>query len=460
MNVTVGAATDIGRARERNEDAYLTEHPLYAVADGMGGHRAGDVASSLALETLQHIADRREWDRLAEQVKEANRAVFGKASGDRALSGMGTTLTAAVTGDREVRLVHVGDSRAYLLRDGEFRLLTEDHTLVHRMVQEGRLTEEEAGVHPQRSILTRALGVEEDVKVDERSLDVQGGDRILLCTDGLTAMVRDESIAEVLTTSSDPQEAAEKLVDMANRAGGLDNITVLVLDFGPDAESTRSATVPPTSRAEDRGTRESVRPEGPRPGPAERGDTMIGATWGEALSPQQSGEDTVVTGVGGDTVVVPQSTPDTRIHPPVTPRRFRRPPRRRLLLRVLVWFLAVAAVVALAWVGVNLYLDRQWYVGVENGHVAIFQGIPTEILGVDLHEVAEETSLSASDARRLGPWSGLQDGITVDSRSDAEAIVAQIRQDLEDQSPKPRTAETQTPETQTPKTETPEAPAG
>jgi protein phosphatase len=291
------------------------------------------------------------------------------------------------------------------------------------MVKEGRLTEEEAGVHPQRSILTRALGVEETVKVDERALEVKEGDRILLCTDGLTAMVRDESIAEVLRTSADPQEAAERLVDMANRAGGLDNITVVVLDFGPKSETPPSDAPSATLAESDK------------------------VTWESALPRGQS--------VRADTLVEPRSLADTAMHPGIGARPTRRPPGRRLGMRVLVWFVVVAAVVALAWVGLNLYVDRQWFVGIENGHVAVFRGIPTEFLGVDLNEVVEETSLPASEARRLGPWAALPDGITVDDREEAEAIVAQIRQDLQAQGPEPRTPETQAPETQTP-----EAPAG
>ena len=207
MRVSVGAATDIGQVREGNEDSYLLVAPLYAVADGMGGHRGGEVASSLALETVQGLFERHEGT-LSDQVVQANRAVFERSQNDRSVSGMGTTLTAALIDGDEVHFVHVGDSRAYLLRDGQLTQLTEDHTLVHRMVVEGEITPAEAETHPHRSILTRALGVDENVEVDEGEVEVQGGDRILLCTDGLTGMVpspvnsTDNPDRQTMTTAS------------------------------------------------------------------------------------------------------------------------------------------------------------------------------------------------------------------------------------------------------------------
>jgi protein phosphatase len=233
MKVRVGAATDIGKARERNEDAYLVEHPVFAVADGMGGHRGGREASKLAMEVLAEMKEGTGEDRLAEQIRQAGRTVFERSHEDHALAGMGTTTTAVMVEGTELHLAHVGDSRAYLLRDGSLRLLTHDHTLVQRMVNEGRLTEAEAQVHPQRSVLTRALGIDEDVQVDEGRIEVQEGDRLVLCTDGLTSMISSEQTEEILKTSPDPQDAADRLVEAANGAGGLDNITVVVVDFEP-----------------------------------------------------------------------------------------------------------------------------------------------------------------------------------------------------------------------------------
>src|SRR5256886_7758395 len=185
MNVDVGVATDIGRVRGAKEDSYLVEPPLFAVADGMGGHRGGDVASKLALETVEQLFHRRTGT-LSEQVRRANQAVFERSKGDRRVTGMGTTLTAALLPGDALRLAHVGDSRAYLLRAGSLRQLTTDHTLVARMVKAGEITPAEAEVHPHRNVLVRALGTEPDVPLDEQDVGLLDGDRPLLVSDGPT----------------------------------------------------------------------------------------------------------------------------------------------------------------------------------------------------------------------------------------------------------------------------------
>ena len=233
MRIEVGAATDIGRVREVNEDAYLVEDPLYAVADGMGGHRGGDVASSLALGTVEELFREREGS-LADQVREANRAVHERSVADTKVSGMGTTLTAVMIEDGNARFAHVGDSRAYLLRAGDLRQVTSDHTLVARMVKAGEISPEEAAVHPHRNVITRSLGTEPTVVVDEDTVPLLDEDRLLMCSDGLTSMVQEDQIQAILEAEPDPQRAADRLVKAANRAGGIDNITVLVLD--PHAE--------------------------------------------------------------------------------------------------------------------------------------------------------------------------------------------------------------------------------
>jgi PPM family protein phosphatase len=277
---------------------------------------------------------------------------------------MGTTLTAAlVEGDR-IRLAHVGDSRAYLLREGDLRLLTEDHTLVHRMVTEGEISKEEAETHPQRSVLTRALGVETVVDVDEDTVQVRPGDRLLLCTDGLTSMVSEQAVEEVLRGVPDPQEAAQRLVQLANEGGGADNTTVVVLDFSDDAPAARPKEEPTPPRE------------------------------GITTEPARS--------------------------------------RRRLPRKLLVWIGIIVALVVVALVGLRLYLDSQWYVGVSDGHVAIFQGIPTEVAGFDLHHVVVQTTISAEKAESLAFWQNLGDGITAEDREGAGAIVERIRQDVEE----------------------------
>jgi PPM family protein phosphatase len=229
MRIEVGAATDIGRVREGNEDSYLVDAPLYAIADGMGGHRGGEVASSLAIETMEAMSKAGDGS-LADLVRAANRAVHDRSLHDRAVSGMGTTLTAIVVEDRTAHLAHVGDSRGYLLRAGDLRQITTDHTVVARMVTAGEISREEADEHPHRNVLTRTVGTEADVAVDEDDLPLLDGDRVLLCSDGLTDMVAEDQIAAILETEPDPQRAADRLVKAANRAGGIDNITVLILD--------------------------------------------------------------------------------------------------------------------------------------------------------------------------------------------------------------------------------------
>jgi serine/threonine protein phosphatase PrpC len=248
VRVEVGSATDIGRVRERNEDSVLVDPPLYVVADGMGGHRGGQVASQVALEAMEGFATEGRGS-LADHVRRANRAVWDRSVEDERLSGMGTTLTAALIDGARALIAHVGDSRAYLLRDGSLQQLTTDHTLVARMVKSGEITEAEAEVHPHKNVLTRALGTDEQVEVDEDSIALVDGDRVLLCSDGLTGMVTEDQIQAILENSDQPQQAADRLVKAANRAGGIDNITVVVLDaVGEDSDAGGGRRVAPPSR--------------------------------------------------------------------------------------------------------------------------------------------------------------------------------------------------------------------
>src|SRR5262245_49737845 len=222
-----GAATDRGRMREGNEDNFLSRGHLHAVADGMGGHQCGEVASRIAVEILSQIDDRGPWgdarvavDALRDSIKQANRKIRELAARDEDLKGMGTTLTVVLEDGETFYLAHIGDSRAYLLRDGKLSLLTHDHTLVQQLVDEGRLTPEEAAQHPQRSIITRALGVDYDVEPDTEIYRRRVGDRLLLCTDGLSGVVGEEEIRSLLAQVRDPQECAEELIRSANAEGG------------------------------------------------------------------------------------------------------------------------------------------------------------------------------------------------------------------------------------------------
>jgi serine/threonine protein phosphatase PrpC len=357
MKVLVGVATDVGRVREGNEDSYLVDPPLYAVADGMGGARGGEVASQLALETIEELALAGEGT-LAEQVTEANHAVFARSQEDRAVAGMGTTLTAVRVVDGVGHLAHVGDSRAYLLRGGAMRRLTDDHTLVNRMVKAGEITADEADVHPHRNVLTRVLGTEPEVKVDMQEVPLMGGDRLLLCSDGLFAMVNEEQIQAILEIEPDPQRVADRLVRAANRAGGVDNITVVVLD-------------------------------------AEEDEPAAG-------------------GAGDDT----------------GPQEDRGAFRRRRIVRWVGGALLAIAVVAAAWAVARGYVDRQWYVGVADGKVAVYQGVPAQPLGIHLSRVVVVTELDAATVTRLEYYKTLPEGISANDQADAESIVEQMRKDL------------------------------
>ena len=381
MNYRVGSRTDIGRARERNEDSMLVKEPLFAVADGMGGHRGGDVASAMTREALEDLDLPPEGSMaaLVEKIKAVNRAVLDRGAAEGALRGMGTTLTAVLTDGDRAHVAHVGDSRAYLHRDGVLQRLTEDHTLVQRMVREGKITADQAERHPQRSVLTRALGVEEDLPVDELTLDMHPGDRILICSDGLTGMLDEERIGEILESEPDPQGACDRLVEEANGAGGEDNITVILIEAhdGDEGENDkgntgRTATAAPVAD----GPTATKEPAAPAGGRAE------GA----------------------------------------------RPGRRR---RRTILALAVAALVVIAGiVGVRIYLSRQWYVGDSDGKVAIYNGIPAKVLGFELSHVEETTGLPATRAEQLQPWHDLGDGITAGSLEEARSIVDQIERDL------------------------------
>ncbi len=229
-----GAATDAGRVRSANEDSWLIDYPLFAVADGMGGHAAGEVASRLALDTLRTSVADHTLESLVAAVKVANTRVFEMSHTDNAMRGMGTTLCAValvmIESHERLAVVNVGDSRVYVLQDGALIQVSEDHSLVESMVRQGTITPEQAKVHPQRNILTRALGIDGDVGVDSWEVAPFSGDRYLLCSDGLFNEVPDDRIAEVLLSTDDPDEAAGILITMANDGGGRDNITVVIVD--------------------------------------------------------------------------------------------------------------------------------------------------------------------------------------------------------------------------------------
>jgi protein phosphatase len=267
--------TDVGRKRKHNEDAFASDvnEGLFIVADGMGGHAAGEVASKITVETIgEFIAATRQkeeatWpfkynheldfnsNRLAVAIEKANERVMAAVAAQPWLKGMGTTVVAGLLNEKLLSLAHVGDSRAYLFRDGQLSRLTDDHSWVHEQVTAGILTEEEAKTHPLKNVVTRALGGGPSVSPDLQELVFSPGDRYLFCSDGLTTMVGDEEILDTAASVKDTQALCQKLVDMANEKGGVDNITVVVVDIVQSAAAVESAAAaveppaPPASEA-------------------------------------------------------------------------------------------------------------------------------------------------------------------------------------------------------------------
>jgi PPM family protein phosphatase len=441
-----GSATDIGRVRNSNQDVALVDHELFAVADGMGGHVGGEVAARVAAETLQTAFARQPTvDGLRRAVAEANRAIWRQSQVDTSLRGMGTTLTAialvhAPDGSPVIALANVGDSRAYVYSDGQMVQVTDDHSLAEEKVRQGELTEAEASVHPHRHILTRALGVASDVEVDLWELRLQAGDRILLCSDGLTNEVTDERIGAILTQAKDPTVAAGELVRIALDAGGNDNVTVVVVDVVADlvpadpspalaapavadpvpapepaarqsvegealtqavvvipsipAVSTAAGADAPTTANPALGTSavptayplgvESPPTAAVRlvPGPAlpTGGTAAAGGprrVGGSGPSGSSPSEGSRLVSVSSGTARAPGD--DDRRAPT---RRERRRNRRRagiprlITFRVIIFLVLLAGVVYAGFALVRWYANDDWYVTVENSHLVVFHGRP------------------------------------------------------------------------------------
>jgi serine/threonine protein phosphatase PrpC len=348
------AATDAGRRRRHNEDAYVCQPPLFAVADGIGGAQAGELASSLAAAAVRDgssnggLDGREHVDAL---IQEANRRVYQRQSQDAAVSGMGTTMTVALVEDGRVWIGHVGDSRAYLIREGRLEQLTEDHSLVAELVRSGRLSPEEAETHPQRSVVTRALGTDPDVDVDTFSVETRPGDLFMLCSDGLTTMVDDTGIlGEIDRNRNDLRAAAKALVRAANRGGGEDNITIVFFEIAGDEETERTVSLPPPQEE------------------ADEEDTLD----------ELSGIPAVPTTDGAR-------------------RRKEHPLRRRVVLATI---LLIAILLASAFAVWGLW--RSHFVGAEaNGHVAVYQGVPWNIAGnVHLYRTVYVSPLLAAQLSR------------------------------------------------------------
>ncbi len=407
---TSHAATHVGRTRTGNEDNFYAGSTVFAVADGMGGHAAGEVASETALQPLESV-DGREFASgaqalhvLSEAVRAANHDVVAKAAADTSLRGMGTTLTAVLLRGGRLHLAHVGDSRAYLFRPGTTpSQLTTDHTLVEQLVQEGRLSRDEIATHPQRSVITRAIGVETTVDVDTLGpIELLGGDQVLLCSDGLSGVVGDDQMVQLLSASEDGDAAVTALVEAANDNGGPDNITVVLLRV-----LKRDSPPPGLAGEVDEDTAELAPGGGRAEGPVRRIRT------GESSS---AGFDAGALGRLGSTQGVegPSGEADS------VARRWR---------RVIGGVVGALVLVAVVGFGGYLVLSRSHYVGVDGDVVAIFTGVPQQVGGIALSRLHSSTDLPVSEFPEVRQRA-LRAGIIANSLPEAEARVEDLRAEV------------------------------
>jgi protein phosphatase len=421
------AKSDTGRQRRDNEDSAFARAPVFVVADGMGGAQAGEVASRIAVEAFQQgLPDAGSAEeRLAERTREANRRIHDLSQAEHERAGMGTTLTAAYLDDSNVAIAHVGDSRAYLFRDGELQRLTKDHSLVDELVRQGKLTEEQAAEHPQRSIITRALGPEPTVEVDTWSYPVKPGDVLLLCSDGLTSMISEEQVSSVLASTDDLDAAAQGLIDAANAAGGRDNITVVLFrveDAGDLAgvDQPTMVGVPAVAPGRDENSAAAA-PESDQP----------------AVAPSPLSAEPALVGAAA-----PASPAPPAETPPRAPRLARRQgkpgdgdrraggdtsaKRDRRYIKPVAALLAVVIVLFLVGGGGYLATRQLYFIGTNSqGIVTIYRGLPYDLpAGVHLYESFYVSGVPASEIPARRRPSVLSHNLR--SQSDAEKVVRDL----------------------------------
>lgn len=393
--IRAGTATDVGLVRSINQDSSLVvvAADLYGVADGMGGHQGGEVASAMAVELIEQHATEPNLESLKAAVRTANRAIFEKAGGDRDLHGMGTTLVALrlVEGPdgHEIAWVNVGDSRVYLMRDDHLTQLSADHSLVEDLVRDGQLTAEEAALHPQRNILTRALGIDLDVNVDGNTVLPFTGDRYLLCSDGLFNEVSQDQMTSVLRRLADPTEAAEELVRLANEGGGRDNITVVVVEVVDDGGRAAAASAALAASAS--GVSSTVPVEGA--GPADGLDPGPGKAGPGTGAPAPASEPPLFAGHRSS---LPESDDDYAAETEDPFGDIERARSRRITWRVIAFSVLLVAVAAVVIGAIGFSANRTYYVGFEGDRVVVFQGKPGGVLWFDPKRV-ETTAFTRSD---------------------------------------------------------------
>jgi serine/threonine protein phosphatase PrpC len=386
-----GSATDVGKVRTNNQDQLLVAEPLFAVADGMGGHAAGEVASLTAIEALRQAFNRdRTSTGLVAAAEEANRVVWDRALADPTLRGMGTTLVAMalveVDGEERLAVINIGDSRLYLLRQGELEQLTSDHSLVQELVDVGEISEAEAEVHPQRNVLTRALGVDPGVVVDDLEILPVKGDRYLLCSDGLPREVSDDQIASILRRLTNPRDVARELVAQARAHGGNDNITVVVVDVVDDDDR---AAVASEALANDTGL-------------------IIPSTIGK------KGDDDGDEGRGRKSRLR-----RSRQH------RVKVAKSRPITFRVVGFLVLLVALIAGAFAAIGFYARGTYFVGLAAAQLTIYKGRPGGLLWFQ-PTLVERTNLNSA-AILPSHLGDLQRGVQEPSAADARAYVDRLR---------------------------------
>ena len=419
------ARTHVGLIREHNEDSLVALPPLFAVCDGMGGHEAGEVASKIAIETLVREApETADGEALCRAVVAANHAVIEGAEKGDGRPGMGTTCTSVIIDGLSLVISHVGDSRAYLLRDSKLTQLTQDHSLVADLVRTGRITEEEARIHPQRSVITRALGSDTAMVPDLYEVVLEPTDRLLINSDGLSGMVPDEDIEKILDSCVTPEECADTLIDAALAGGGHDNVTVIVVDI-PGIREEHSP---------DKDTREiepvveqiatAVSAASPDPSPeiaaaeaalADAYDAQVAAAHPGAHAASQLNEaelrekaDEIARAVTGG---------------------FDDEPAKKGHRGVIAFIVALVCVVALAIGGVYAYAKHVAYVIEEDGVIAVYQGFPDDIAGVQLHWYVKGTDIQVSELPEP-TQERLKSGVKVSSLEEADKLLTDYRQQI------------------------------
>ncbi len=384
--------TDTGRQRRDNEDNAYARPPVFVVADGMGGAQAGEVASKIAIEAFeQELPDQGSpEERLAIRVREANRQIYERSHTDKESAGMGTTLTAAYLDESSVAIAHVGDSRAYLFRDGTLQRLTRDHSLVDELVRHGKLTEAQAAEHPQRSIITRALGPEAEVEVDTWTYPARAGDVLLLCSDGLTSMISEDRVSQTLATHSSLDAAGDALIKGANEAGGRDNITVVLFrveDAGGDGggkEATMVGAAAPQSAAPGPDT---------EPQPAAASTSTATSSAPVARSP----------GAGSAVALAPRREARPATPPPRAPTQGRQtsaaaPARRRRYAKPVAALITIAIIFFLIGGAGYLATRQLFFIGTNpQGLVTVYRGLPYDLpLGIHMYETFYVSGVPAS----------------------------------------------------------------